>query len=331
MNISIFKLMTSLVVMVLSVGIAASHIEAADYFPLQVGNRWVYTPSFGDGDRIDTIMGTETVNGTYTYIWKREEAAPDNYHEKRWLAKNGSDLEVHKIWGNMVGGDPAIILTPPFIQDKLNPAVGDTWVVELEGIKMTYYVESIDDTVSVPAGTYNNCIRIRILEEQSGSNTYRRKWLAPDIGPVMYKKYTDNWASVKISQELTSFSNIGPLHIDINANRDNYEVNDTLRTYVSIYNVGSCEMTDIYIAVQMTDGTLLFYPGFTNETHPVLPFPINICGSPFMSDYVLFEYIIPITLPKGTYTWYSVLTPPGANPYNSANWLSFDEAPFNVN
>ena len=337
MNISMFKLITSLIVIVLSIGVAFSHIEAADYFPLQVGNRWVYTPSYGNGDRIDTIVGTETVNGISTYIWKREEAAPDNYHEKRWIAKSGPDLKVYKMWGNM-GANPATLFNPPWIMDKLNPSVSDTWVVEGDfndiHFKSTFYVESITDVVTVPAGTFTNCIRVRELNEitQNGITEYEyeKHWLAPDIGPVIYRDYTYNWMSVDFSQELVNFSNIGPIHIDLNANQDEYEVNDTLRAYVSIYNVGSCEMTDIYIAVQMTDGTLLFYPDFTNKAHPVLPYPINICGSPFVSDYVLFEYIIPITLPKGTYTWYSVLTPTGANPYNPTNWLSFDEAPSNV-
>lgn len=331
-----FKQMAILLVMGLFIGIGFSNAEAVDYFPIEVGNRWVYTPSYGVGDRIDTIVGTETVNSILTSIWKREEAAPDNYHEKRWMAKDGFDLKVYKFWSNM-GNDPAVLMTPPWIQDKLNPVVGDTWIYEGDFVdihfKATYYVESINDTVTVPAGTFNNCIRVRDLFEitQDGVTEYEyeKHWLAPDIGPVIYRDYTDNWESVDLSQELISFSNIGPIHIDINTNQDKYEVDDTLRlrAYVSIYNVGSCEMADIYIAVQLTDGTLFFYPDFSTNAHPVLPYPVNICGSPFVSDYLLLEYTIPITFPKGTYTWYAVLTPPG----NPSNWLSFDGAPFNVN
>lgn len=333
-----FKQMAILLVMGVFIGIGVSNAEAQDYFPLEVGNQWVYTPSYGDGDRIDTIVGTEVVNGTFTYIWKREESAPDNYHEKRWMAKDGFDLKVYKFWGNM-GADPAVLMTPPWTQDKLNPVVGDTWLYEGDfgdiHLKATSYVESINDTVTVPAGTFNNCIRVRDLFEitQDGVTEYEyeKHWLAPDVGPIIYRDYTDNWESVDFSQELVSFSNIGPIHIDINTNQDEYVADDTLRAYVSIYNVGSCEMSDIYIAVQLIDGTLLFYPNFSTNVHPVLPYPVNICESPFVSDYLLLEYTISITLPKGTYTWYAVLTPPGADPYNPINWLSFDEAPFNVN
>ncbi|MBI5674643.1 MAG: hypothetical protein HZC48_02285 [Nitrospirae bacterium] len=338
MNTLQFRLMTILLVMGVFVGIGVLNAEAQDYFPLQVGNRWVYTPSYGDGNRIDTIIGTEDVNGTFTYIWKREESALDNYHEKAWLAKDGSDLKNYKFWGNM-GADPAVSMNQPVLWYKLNPVVGDSWVSEADfgniHFKRTLYVESINETVTVPAGTFNNCIRIRILEEfTKGGITeyeYKKHWLAPDIGPVMYSGYTLNWASVDFSQQLVSFSNIGPMHIDINANQDEYGVGDTLRAYGSIYNVGNCEMADIYAAVQLTDGTLLFYPDYSTIAHPALPYPVNICGSPFISDYLLLEYTIPITLPKGTYTWYAVLTPPGTDPYNPGNWLSFDQAPLNVN
>ena len=68
MNISKFKLMIILLMIGVFVGIGIPNVKASDYFPLEVGNRWVYTPSYGDGDRIDTIVGTEDVNGTFTYI-----------------------------------------------------------------------------------------------------------------------------------------------------------------------------------------------------------------------------------------------------------------------
>jgi hypothetical protein len=69
-----------------------SIVEAADYFPLSIGNRWVYYPSFGTGYRIDTIAGEELVNNVPTFIWNRLEAPDDNYSEKRWLAYVNSEL-----------------------------------------------------------------------------------------------------------------------------------------------------------------------------------------------------------------------------------------------
>jgi hypothetical protein len=251
------------------------------------------------------------------------------------MAKDGAELKVYKFWGNM-GGDPAFLMTPPWIQGKLNSVVGDTGVYEVDfgdtHYKTTFYIESISDTVTIPAGTFNNCIRVRLLREKiQGGITeydYDKHWLAPDIGPVIYRDYTVNWGSIDFSQELVSFSNIGHINIDVNTNQDEYEVNDTLKAYVSIYNSGSCEMLNIYIALQLTDGTLLFYPNYSTDVHPALPNSVNICGSPFVSDYLLFEYTIPDNLDKGTYTLYSALTSRGID---SSDWLSFDKASFNIN
>ena len=199
---------------VLFVGFGFLTAEAADYFPLEVGNRWIYSPSYGDkGDRIDTIIGEETVNDVHTYIWNRQEAPDDNYNEKLWLAKDGTDLKLYRIWSNE-GLDPATTLGPPWIGVKLNPSVGDTWVVEgnIGAIhaKITRYIESINETVSVPAGTFNNCIRVRELNEITENSIteyeYEKHWFAPDVGPIIYRDYTTNWDSVKFSQELVSFS-----------------------------------------------------------------------------------------------------------------------------
>ena len=132
MNISRFKLIAILAVMGVFIGIGFSNAEAQDYFPLEVGNRWVYTPSYCGPDtvRTDTIVGTETVNGTLTYIWKREEAVCDAYHERRWLAKDNFDLKVYKIWSNEEPLDSSALVTPPWTMARLNPDVGDTWIFE---------------------------------------------------------------------------------------------------------------------------------------------------------------------------------------------------------
>jgi hypothetical protein len=69
--------------MVLFFVLSFSNAYSADYFPLAVGNTWIYSPSYGDeGNRIDTIIEEESVNGIHTYIWNRQEAPDDNYNEK---------------------------------------------------------------------------------------------------------------------------------------------------------------------------------------------------------------------------------------------------------
>ena len=199
---------------ILLLGHAVLKAEAADYFPLQVGNNWTYSPSYGaKGDRIDTIVGTETVNGTFTHIWNRQEAPDDNYNEKRWYAKEDSFVKGYKIWSNQ-GIDPPVNITPPWRVFKLNPVVGETWEFEIDiasiHFKVTYYVRSITDSITVAAGSFNNCIRVQELGEitENGATEYEYEETiyAPDVGPIIYRDYTENWTNVTFSQELVSFS-----------------------------------------------------------------------------------------------------------------------------
>jgi hypothetical protein len=73
--------------------------ESVDYFPLSTGNRWVYKSSGDEGHyRVDTIIGQETVNGVPTYIKNRQDQEdPGSYNEKKWLAKDNTDVKLYKI------------------------------------------------------------------------------------------------------------------------------------------------------------------------------------------------------------------------------------------
>jgi PKD repeat protein len=209
-----YRLLRITLVVILLLSHAVSKAGAADYYPLQVGNSWTYSPSYGDkGDRVDTIVGTETVNSTLTYIWDRQEAPDDNYNEKRWYAKEDSFLKCYRIWSND-GLDPALNITPPWKVFKLNTVAGDTWEFELDvgsiHYKATYYVRSTTDSITVDAGSFNNCIRVQELSEMTENGAteyeYEETIYAPDVGPIIYRDYTENWTNVTFSQELVSFS-----------------------------------------------------------------------------------------------------------------------------
>jgi hypothetical protein len=208
--------MTIELVIVLFIGFGLLKAEAADYFPLEVGNRWIYSPSYGsEGDRIDTIIGKEEVNETITYVWNRQEAPDDNYNEKRWLAKDDTFLRCYKLWGNEGGMDSPVTPITPWII-PLNPVVGDTWEFEIGNkaiyYKSTSYVESATESVTVAAGTFHNCIIVREFGERTEGGVtkhkYKKIWYAPGVGPIIYRSYHENWNGFYFSQELLSFTNI---------------------------------------------------------------------------------------------------------------------------
>lgn len=221
------KLIIVTTLLIISLFMSVSVVNSADYFPLSVGNTWIYYPSFGaNGNRVDTVIGEETINGIHTYIWNRQEAPDDNYNEKRWIATDNSGVKVYKYWDNLEV-DPAVIINPPWVTFKSNPNVGDTFTGEFEpysGIRytVTSYIESVSETVTVPAGSFTNCVRIKVLNEMTENSNktavgWYREWYAPNIGRVIYGKYSANWVSATTTQQLIGFSVIRGLPGDVNS------------------------------------------------------------------------------------------------------------------
>ena len=100
---------------------------------------------------------------------KREESAPDNYHEKRWFGLDGDKALLFRIWGNMAL-NPAISFNPAqVLPDLRNPKVGETVEYELgipdAHIQVTSVVESLTQTATVPAGVFTNCMLVREVTE----------------------------------------------------------------------------------------------------------------------------------------------------------------------
>lgn len=158
---------------------------AVNYFPLDVGDKWIYTSFVPGKYRTDEIIGTEIINGVTTFIEEGIEPAPDNFHEKLWLAYDSSSVLIYRIWNNE-GADPAIDVTPPGAWLRLSPQVGDTWALTGSSIgTLNVEVLSINDTVTVPAGTFNNCIKVQFT---SSSGDTSIKYYAPGVGVVRYEE-----------------------------------------------------------------------------------------------------------------------------------------------
>jgi hypothetical protein len=120
-----------------------------------------------------------------------------------------------------------------------------------------------------------------------------------------------------------------PAYVPLNiyTNRSVYSAGDTLQVSLSLVNPFNAAVNaDIYAAVGLPNGQLLFFPGF--GTTPV-PLAANVSVAPLQE---MFGFsMLSLTFgsePAGNYTWYTVLTPPGADPLNPTRWLSFDDAPF---
>ena len=118
---------------------------------------------------------------------------------------------------------------------------------------------------------------------------------------------------------------VPPPRLSIYTDRSVYSPGETMNVRLSLVSpLNVSENVEVYVAVQLPGGQLLFFPGFGMT--PV-PFMTSVLGGPEVFDFPLLTYTFGGE-PAGAYTWYAVLTPPGADPMNPANWLSFDDAPF---
>jgi hypothetical protein len=72
-------------------------------------------------------------------------------------------------------------------------------------------------------------------------------------------------------------------------------------------------------------------PQFALTQSPA-PFARNLAVGPLQEvfDFLMLSYTFGGE-PAGTYTWFTVLTPRGADPWNMDNWLSWDDASFTKN
>ncbi len=192
-------------------------IAYLEYWPLVVGSQWTYEPGFGQGPRVDSVTGVETVQGVRCYKWERQEASPDNYHEIRWLFPEQGTVTMYQIAGNEGLSMTGTPLHPPWLMVKPAFAPSEHWTQQQASngllARFTKTVYSTNGTAIVPAGTFANCLVLRELSEvTSGGNTqqtYTEEWFAPGVGLVMYNKYSDAWITLNHSEQLTSYR-IGP-------------------------------------------------------------------------------------------------------------------------
>jgi subtilisin family serine protease len=118
--------------------------------------------------------------------------------------------------------------------------------------------------------------------------------------------------------------------LNIYTDRSVYNPGDTMTVWLSLVNpINAVANVDVYAAVQLPGGSLLFLPGFGGTPTPLAAnYPVAALQETFDVPVLVYPFA---GEPVGNYKWYAVLTPPGADPLNPANWLSMDDAPFAKN
>ena len=158
---------------------------------------------------ITEVLGTSSAN-TNTFL----------------IEVNEEGMKVHSIVAELgdVFGISNIEFSPPAVFFPPTFQLGDTW--EILGETDVYLVgpvtvSSVNEVVTIedvvtPAGTFEDCLKIKILTKTTAASASNRstsyQWLAPDIGPVKFETAQD------IIFELASYNLLTPEKL--------YDVND---------------------------------------------------------------------------------------------------------
>jgi len=160
------------------------------YWPLAVDNRWEYDyPDPGGAEVIYEVTGSEDIEGNTWYVVDGDaysEVGEPMWSETVWL--RNADYGV--AWLKWTGSPSEIAAPGAYLWYP--PATGQMWTLreEVDGAqvaRMLAEVESVSDTVTVPAGTFR-CVRLR-MAPLPFPDDYLLMWFAPGVGQVRHQEY----------------------------------------------------------------------------------------------------------------------------------------------
>ena len=178
----------------------SSHAEVVNtYHPLHVGDRWVYETPFSTDEDIpgkqETVVESRELNGG-EYVYKVKyinDSSSDTFHLLR-VTENGDVLftALGIKQGILADWDPPLIIMP----EKAGE-IGCSWEVVHEGYHpdfpdsvmksiSPFLVESVQDTVVVPAGIFRGCLKVKgeIYKPDGSLERSFTSWYAPNVGKV---------------------------------------------------------------------------------------------------------------------------------------------------
>jgi hypothetical protein len=164
---------------------------AENYYPLKEGTVWVYgvTSSKPGAQKITvTNQAPRELQGKTVFPRKWEVGGGVKYY---LIAKD--DKGVYRYGEQREPAEDPKIITPPVYYLKNPVDVGTSWDIAAkmgeDDLKVNITVESIRETLQVPAGTYKECVKLKHdgqvqAKEGSGLSLTAYEWYAPGVGLV---------------------------------------------------------------------------------------------------------------------------------------------------
>lgn len=186
-----------------------STTSAQNYYPTDIGNTWV----------LESTDGAE--RATYTLEAPEEEVSAEQFRTLKIITEvlgtssantntflvevDAEGMKLHKVvaeLGDVFGvsriefSPPATFFPPTFQLGDIWEVIGETdvYLVGPVTVSSVNEVVAIED-VNTPVGTFENCVKIKILTKTTAaigsSRSTSYQWLAPDIGPVKFETGQD--------------------------------------------------------------------------------------------------------------------------------------------
>lgn len=166
-----FFVMLSLALWGMLFGQLSSAAEAAsnDYFPLAVGNRWVYESSEGKKEA-PTLETWEVIRreGSAFVVATQQPFMPTGALEDMF------ELVAQGVQRRELGSTNA----EAYLFLQLPPVAGVSW----QNADGRYAITSLGETITVPAGTFTNCVEVTRWREKT--NVTVISTYAPGVGMI---------------------------------------------------------------------------------------------------------------------------------------------------
>jgi hypothetical protein len=157
------------------------------YFPLKAGMRWEYTVTSTQGPArklLITNLAPREVSGVKVTPRKSEMGGgmviefmkQDDTGVYRYAEQKGEKASPD-------------LVTPMECHIKFPISQGNSWNLGTKvgdsTVNLTLTIESVSDEVRVPAGTYQDCVKIKqVGENAAGTTVLGYEWYAPKVGVV---------------------------------------------------------------------------------------------------------------------------------------------------
>jgi len=196
-------------------------VAAENYYPSEIGNKWVLISTDGSEQLTYTLEELEDTDVEGLIVLKiiSETIGTDTTSSDIYditVGDDGSLLLHQSVTDQGALGIAEAIYEPPVTFFPADLPIGHTWQIitettlDLVGAvtsTSTIKVVAIEE-VQTPAGVFENCVKLEINQKDKTPFTVLRKtsyqWLAPDVGPV---KFLNNQ---NIQFELNSYNIIEP-------------------------------------------------------------------------------------------------------------------------